>query len=531
MDSIEEIIKKFALKNALDYGKAKEGVVIAKLLGENPEFKEMVGELSLKVSRIVGEVNLLSKQEIEKGIENYRFEKKPEKERVLPELNVEKPVLRMAPNPNGPLHVGHARMIILNDEYHKKYGGELILRFDDTDPKNPEKIPLKQAYDLIEQDLNWLGVDYTKKIYASKRLVVYYEHFRKCLEKGIAYVCTCKDWSTRKTRIACECRGNSVEKNLELWSKINSYKEGEAVGRIKTDLNHPNPAIVDWVAFRIVDHPEHPLVEKSVKLWPTLDFASAVDDHDLNVTVIIRGKDLMVSEQRQKYIYSAFDWTYPLTITYGKISIKNSTVSKSEIVKGIREGVFTGFDDPKLPTLSALRRRGYSPQAIRNFILNFGLNENETTVDWEILNNFNRKEIDFSTPRYFFVSSPVEVKVKIKGDFKIKLHPSAEIGFKHYSFNGETVFLVDKKYLSDRMHLKGLVTIDKNGNVLNEEAVVIPWVEKNRSIPVKIIKSEMIIDGFVEEYCSNLKIGSEVQFEKLGFCRLDSKGVFYFTHV
>jgi glutamyl-tRNA synthetase len=529
-DSIDEIIRKFALKNAFDYGEARKGVVIAKILGENPDFKNKMKDLSKKAEQVVSEVNALSKAEIEKELEKYHFEKKVEKERTLPELNIKKAVLRMAPNPNGPLHLGSARMIILNDEYYKKYSGELILRFDDTDPKNPEKIPLKEAYDLIEKDLNWLGVDYTKKIYASKRLDVYYDYFKKCLEKGCAYVCTCKDWKTRETRQACHCRGNSMEKNLELWNKISSFKEGEVVGRIKTDLNHPNPAVIDWVALRIVDHPEHPLVEKSVKLWPTLDFASAVDDHDFNVNVIIRGKDLMISEERQKYIYSAFDWTYPLTITYGKILIKNSTISKSEMIKGIREGVFTGFDDPKLPTLAALRRRGYSPKAIREFILNFGLNDNETTVDWDILNNFNKNIIDSSSPRYFFVSNPAEIKIKIKGDFKIKLHPILDMGFKHYSFKGEEVFLVNEKDLNYPIHLKGLATINSEGKIVEGEGKVVQWVEKNHSIPVKIIKPNETIEGFAEDFCGNLKIGSEIQFERFGFCRLDSKNTFYFTH-
>ena len=527
----EEAIRKHALKNAFDYGKAKEGVVTAKVLGENTELKNNMKELALQVKKIVEQVNSLSRQELEKQISKYSFEKKIEKPRTLPDLNITDAVLRMAPNPNGPLHLGSARMIILNDEYFKKCGKELILRFDDTDPKNEEKIPLKEAYDLIEKDLQWLGVKPTKKIYASKRLDIYYDYFKKCIEKDLAYVCTCKEWKTRETRQACACRGRSVEENLKLWNEIGSYKEGEAVGRIKTDLNHPNPAIIDWVAFRIVDHPIHPLVDKSVKIWPTLDFASAIDDHELKVTLIIRGKDLMVSEERQKYIYSGFGWVYPLTVTYGKLSVKNATMSKSEMIKGIKEGVFTGFDDPKLPTLTALRRRGYVPQALREFILNFGLNDNETTVDWEILNNFNRKIIDQSAPRYFFVSDPVEIKVKIKGVFEIPLHPTSNLGFKKYSFNGETVFIVERKDLSDSMRLKGLVTVNSKGELVEGEGKVVQWVEKNNSIGVKILTPEKAMEGFAEKYCENLKIGTEVQFERFGFCRLDSKDTFYYTHV
>jgi len=529
-NNTEELIRKLALKNAFDYGEAREKVVIAKILGENPSLKKNLSDLNEKVKLIVSQVNTLSKSQVNEEIKKYDFEKKTEKPRTLPDLKIQKANLRMAPNPNGPLHLGNARMVILNDEYHKKYPGELVLRFDDTDPKNPDKKPLKEAYNLIEEDLKWLEVNYTKKIYASKRLDVYYDYFKKALEKGAAYICTCKNWKTRETRQPCPCRNNTIEKNLELWKKISTFKEGEAVGRIKTDLNHPNPAVIDWVALRIVNHPEHPLVEKTTKLWPTLDFASAVDDHDLNINLIIRGKDLMVSEQRQKYLYNAFNWQYPLTITYGKIQVKNTTISKSEMIKGIREGVFTGFDDPKLPTLAALRKRGYRPKAIREFILNFGLNENETTVDWEILNNFNRKIIDASTPRYFFISNPIEIKVKIKGEFKIKLHPYIEMGFKHYHFNGETVFLIDKKNAFNKVHLKGLFTIDNTGNIIKEDAIVIPWVEKNHSTPVKIIKPDETIEGFAEDFTANLKIGTEVQFEKIGFCRLDSKNTFYFTH-
>ena len=153
-----------------------------------------------------------------------------------------------------------------------------------------------------------------------------------------------------------------------------TFKEGEAVVRIKTDLSHPNPAVRDWPALRIINterHP-HPRVGSKYRVWPLYNFACGIDDHLIGVSHIIRGKEHLTNQRRQEYMYKHLGWQYPEAIHYGRLKIKGASLSKSKIVEGIRNGTFRDWDDPRLATFAALRRRGISPEAIRRLIIDVG---------------------------------------------------------------------------------------------------------------------------------------------------------------
>jgi len=197
------LLRKYALKNALEHkGKASANSVIAKVIREYPELRDVIKDLMKTASVVVNEVNKLTEDQIMAELQESApelLEKKVKEEKGLPELpNVKgKVVMRLAPNPNAPMHLGNTRMVILNDEYVKKYGGTLILKYDDTDPKNWKKRPTKLGYDSIQEDLNWLGVKVGNITYASKRIDRYYEVFEKLLSLGKAYICDC-EWEKWK---------------------------------------------------------------------------------------------------------------------------------------------------------------------------------------------------------------------------------------------------------------------------------------------------------------------------------------------
>ena len=583
---LKENILPYVLYNAVSYnGKANPGSVLGKILGENQDLRSRVPEAKKIIEELVKEINKLGleKQKVELEKTGFKAGGKEVEEKKLPDLpeaTEGKVIMRMAPNPNGPMHIGHCRMAILNDEYAKKYGGTLILRFDDTDPKNENKIPMKEAYQWFPEDLNWLGVKFDRIERASSRLEIYYKYFEKILGLGHAYICTCEQekWSelVRRGGGVCPCRGNAPKDNLEKWKGMIEwkFKEGQAVGRIKTGEgrhmsgkmgqglcpadDEKDPAVRDWVAFRTVDDPQHPLVEKKIKVWPTLDFASAIDDFEFKVTHIVRGKDLMISEKRQRVLYDYMGWKYPATRVYGKfMTTENMVISKSKINEGIKKRVYTGFDDPKLATLRTFKRRGILPEAIRNYILGLGLNESETTVDLNILFSENRKLADPKADRYMAVIGPVEIDVSEplkKSGLKI-----AEIKYHPDKKETRKIEVSDKIFISggDFKNLKGkdIRLIDLFNVNLSKKAVYcksqefgfetkkIQWVAKGRDeqgssqtgyVKVKIVSPEGILEGVGEKDLLELKENDMIQMLRIGFGRVDHVGkdsiTIYFAH-
>lgn len=489
--------------------------------------------------------------------------------------DVEKVVMRFAPNPNGPPTLGHARGIVINSELVKKYQGKLILRFDDTDPKT--KKPLLEAYDWYIEDCRWLGFNPDEIVECSSRILEYYKHAEQLIKLGKAYICECAKERFKECKDAgrsCQHRDKTVEENLEGWSRMLSggYGEGQAVLRIKTELSLPDPALREWVAFRVVKE-EHPKVGLKYFSWPMLDFAGAIEDHLLGVTHIIRGKDLMDSEKRQRYVYDYLGWEYPQVMHWGRIRVEeemqnsameedseSSTVttklSTSRIANAIKEGLYTGWDDPQLHTLMALRRRGITPEAIRNMMLSLGLSESDISLSMENLYSENKKILDANANRYFFVEDPVEVILEnppLK-TVRIPLHPSfRERGVREQTLNidskGRTKIFISKKDAElmekeNKVKLIGLPCIQKTGSekkVLKTKctdekpgrsperrdahAQKIHWVQD-------YVKAEVLMNdrpanqpkrGYCEKACEKLNEGEIIQFERFGFCKLDKK--------
>ncbi|TAL58091.1 MAG: glutamate--tRNA ligase [Nanoarchaeota archaeon] len=561
---VELLIRKHALANALKYdGKASQGAVIGKILGEAPELKNEMKSLGRHISQTINEVNSISQEDQRKELEKIApelLEKKVHVERGLPELHnaqMGKVVLRLAPYPSGPLHIGNARPAVLNDEYAKKYEGRMLLVIDDTIGSEEKQIA-PEAYDLIPQGMAWLGVKWHGNIiYKSDRLNYYYDAAGKLIEKGAAYACSCNSMDLRKNReMAKECihRNQPVSETKNMWQKMldGFFKEGEVVLRIKTGMQHPNPAFRDRVLFRISERP-HPKVGKKYRVWPLLEFSWAIDDNLLGITHIIRGKDLMIESDMERFIWELFGWPNKEIIHLGIVQLEGVKISKSKSAKEVSSGDYEGWDDPRTWSLQSLERRGIMPQALRQFVLSFGCNANEITAPVDNLYTENRRLIEKEAPRYFFVHNPKEIRIDKAPHItsRLRKHPNnPEMGFRELSSNG--IFYVtheDYKSLGDGkvIRLMDCLNFIKNGYQSTYHSLTIEEYKKSGSriihwLPVspdlKSVKVFMTdgtyLQGFGEPALKELKIGTIMQFERFGFCRYDhDEGgtmVFWFTH-
>jgi len=571
-----EIVQKITLLNALRYGgKAQPKPVLGKLLGEFPQFRRRIKDVTSIIDEVVQEINKLSLEKQRKMVEKkwpeVLISEKVEEERVLPPLpnaeKYERVVTRFSPNPDFVLHLGSARAIILSYEYAKMYNGLFLLRFEDTDPKM--KKPKLQFYDSIREDLTWLHCKWDAEFIQSDRLSIYYEHAEKILKDGHAYVCTCerKDFQEKvRTKQQCQCRDLSSNENLLRWRRMldGTYGEGEAVVRIKTDLEHPNPAVREWPALRIIDtkkHP-HPRVGSKYRVWPLYNFACGVDDHLMGVTHVIRGKEHLTNQARQEYMYQKFGWKYPEAIHYGRLKITGASLSKSVILQGLRDSLFKHWDDPRLATLAALRRRGITPEAIQSLIIDVGPKTADVVLSWKNLYAYNRKIIDPAANRYFFVRDPRTLTVKnIPHAFtaQVPLHPDhPEKGFRSFEIEpdkGEASFLVssdDANVLKTGgkvrfMELFNLQVkkVEKNAiqavfhSASYEEAKklgapLVHWIPLKSGVPCEVVMPDASVAiGVAEEACRALSANEIIQFERFGFVRIDEvnkKLTAYFAH-
>ena len=557
MDNKEiiKLIEKYALQNAVKYESTpKPDAVIKKLLGEHKNLRPMAKEIMPLIRKELEKISDMSDKERLDRLKSIAPEligelsERKEPERGLPDLKVQrKVVMRFSPNPNGPPTLGSVRGIIINSEYAKKYNGKFILRFDDTDPQT--KKPMLEAYDWYIEGCRWLDTVPDEVIIASDRIDIYYQYAEKLIDIKKAYVCFCsaeefKEYKDSKK--PCPHRNSDPNENLKLWKEMldGVYGEKEAVLRVKTDISHPNPALRDWVAFRIVKA-DHPRTGDKYCVWPMLDFESGLEDHLLGVTHIIRGKDLRDSGGRQKFLYDYFGWVYPETIHWGRIKIHGfGKFSTSYLKKEIELGNYSGWDDPRLPTLCALKRRGIQPQAIRNFMLNLGVLETDINLSLETLFSENKKIVDPIANRYFFVWDPV--KIEIEGGPKFAnppVHPNKKDRRKIKI--GSELYLCKKDISNlepnDRLRLKDLYNIEiintdplkakfAGDNIKKEK--IIHWVPTD-GINVKVITPEAEIDGIGEPLIKK-EIDRVVQFERFGFVRIDSaigdKVIAYFAH-
>lgn len=549
-------IRKWTLKNAHDYGLAIPAKVISKVVGEVPDAKADMKGAMARINEEAKRVNALSKEQVAHELVNFTFEEKKEEKR---EIELEgaitgKVVTRFAPEPSGYPHIGHAKAAFLEYVPVQRYGGKMLLRFDDT---NPEK-EKGEFVDAIKEGLMWLGISWQEETYTSDRMEEFYGYVEELMVKHCAYACTCSAEGIKKNRMGCtecDCRARDEQENLLLWKKMLGGKiaTGEAIVRYRGDMHAQNTVLRDPTLFRIIEAAHYRQGEK-YRVWPSYDFAAPIMDSLEGVTHAMRSKEYELRDELYFLILKKLELRAPRLVGFSRLAIKGAPVSKRLITPLIAEGKVSGYDDPRLPTLVALKRRGVQPEAVREFVRSFGLSKVESEPGWEKLLNENKKIIDPKSMRRFFVKNPVKLDVmgaveSIRKEAHIRNHPVQDMGERVVSTEGNFwIAGSDAKALQpdETFRLKDLYNVkvakvgdEVAGAYAGEEMVVgkkFQWVCAQDAIKCEVLvpgdlligekynENSLTVDsGLCEGACRGLEVGEIVQFERYGFVRLDKK--------
>jgi glutamyl-tRNA synthetase len=546
----KKLILKNALLNATQHeGKANKKAVLGKLLSEKSELKNDIKKLILEIEKTIKIVNSWSLEEQQKKMKELGIseEKKTEEREGLPELpkaQKGKVITAFPPEPSKYPHIGHAKSALINFLYAKKYDGKFILRFEDT---NPEKVK-KEYYNAIIQGLKWLGLKWDKIDYISDHIKKYYKATEKLLKENKAYVCTCEQSKIKKYRremIECDCRDSEIKRNLKLWKKmLTTFKEGEASVRIKISISHKNSTMRDPTIMRVLEK-THVRVGNKYRVWPMYDFATSLMDSWEEITHRIRSKEFEMRTELQQFIQKSLNLKSPSISEIARFNLKGVPSSGRLIREMIKNKELLGWDDPRLSTLIALKRRGFDPESLKEFLISTGISKSESVLTWKMLESFNRSVIDPKCNRYFCVFDPIEIKIKNSAKIKkvsVHLHPDfPKRGDRIIPVNVEKILISKqdfKKYKGKEIRLIGMfnIKLGKEAEFTSEKIVLdmpkIQWISE-KNIPVKIVMDDASIKkGLAEPAIKKLEIDDKIQFMRFGFCRLDKKAefVFYFTH-
>jgi glutamyl-tRNA synthetase len=560
------------LKNALEYdGKAKLEAVISKTMASRPDLRTNIKAIIPEIKRLLDQVNSLAISEQKTLLQEIsppavEPEKQVEKFSGLPELHgaeLGKVVTRFPPEPNGYPHIGHAKAAIIDEEYAKMYNGKLILRFDDTNPLN-ERV---EYYDAIKEGIEWLGIKPAIIKNTSDDIFILQDYGKKLVTSRGAYVCRCDQKTIQMLRskgLECACRkdNNSYEQALvEMFA--GSFEPNEATIRFRGDMTSLNSAMRDPTLFRIIDG-DHPVLGTKVRVYPTYDFAAPLEDSLDGVTHAMRTKEYELRNELYNAVLERLHLRKPVVSEFSRLEFEGLPVSKRRIKPLIENGSLSGWDDPRLPTLIALKRRGFLPEAIRKFVLSLGWTLAEAKPPFESLEAFNRKNLDEHSMRLFFVRDPIELRIKNANPVSVELrnHPSSNLGSRSVRVN-DTVYIArsDADRLSEGSTIRlmelynvkitkvelaqdiGRIYADMISTNLTHSIQKIQWVAYDDKLPYKIIipkklfsndkfnsNSLEIASGYAESFVSNLRLHSSVQFVRYGFCRIDNSQQAVFTH-
>lgn len=569
--SIERAIKLVTLRNAIEYdGKAKLEAVISKTMASRPELRGNIKTIIPEVRRLLNQINSLAINEQRALLQEMSppadIQKHAEKISGLPPLygaEIGNVVTRFPPEPNGYPHIGHAKAAIIDDEYARMYNGKLILRFDDTNPLTEKT----EYYEAIKEGIYWLGIKPDLVKNASDDIFLLQDYGRKLVTSRGAYVCGCNQKTIQEFRsqgLECACRLDNSSYNEALNEMFaGAFEPNEATIRFRGDMNSPNTAMRDPTLFRIIDG-NHPILGTRVRVYPTYDFAAPVEDSLDGVTHAMRTKEYELRNELYNAILERLHLRRPVVSEFSRLEFEGLPVSKRKIKPLIENKSLNGWDDPRLPTLVALKRRGFLPEAIRKYVLSLGWTLSESKPPFESLEAFNRKIIDDFSMRLFFVREPVELKLLNANPVNVSLknHPSSNLGSRSVHVN-DTVYIAraDAGKLSEgsiirlmelynikitRLDLandKSLVYADVIGTGLSHDIQKIQWVAYNDKMPYRIIipkklfsneefdrNSLEIASGYAESFVSTLPVHSNIQFVRYGFCRLDGDHQAIFTH-
>ena len=324
---------------------------------------------------------------------------------------------RFPPEPNGYLHIGHAKSICLNFGLAEQYGGKCNLRFDDTNPVKEEQ----EYVESIKTDVRWLGFDWgDREFYASDYFEQLYQWAIQLIEAGKAYVCDLSPEQIREYRGTLTTPGRnspyrdrSVEENLDLFRRMRAgeFPDGSRTLRAKIDMAHPNLNMRDPVMYRIL-HAEHHRTGNQWCIYPTYDWAHGQSDSIERITHSICTLEFENHRPLYDWFIQALGIYAPQQIEFARLNLSYTVLSKRRLIQLVEEGHVRGWDDPRMPTLSGLRRRGYTPEAIRNFCQRIGVSKFDAVIDMSWLEDSLRADLNLRAPRVMAVLRPLKVIIE-----------------------------------------------------------------------------------------------------------------------
>jgi len=466
---------------------------------------------------------------------------------------------RFPPEPNGYLHIGHAKSICLNFGIAKKFGGKTNLRFDDTNPETEET----EYVDSIKEDIRWLGFEWANEFYASDYFGKLYEFAVKLVKKGLAYVDDSSAEEIAKMKGTptepgkdSPCRNRTVEENLDLFERMKNgeFKEGEKVLRAKIDMSSPNMHLRDPLMYRIKHVPHH-RTGTNWCIYPMYDFAHGQSDSIEEITHSICTLEFEVHRPLYNWFIEKLEIFPSQQYEFARLNLSYTVMSKRKLLQLVKEKHVDGWDDPRMPTLSGFRRRGYTPESIRNFCDTIGIARREHVIDVGLLEFCIREDLNKRAWRRMVVLNPVKVIITNYPEgqtenFKSENNPEAEDkgGYREISFSRQVYIERDdfmenppKKYFrlapGQMVRLKNAYIIkcesakkDSSGNITEIHCTYIPesrsgndtsginvkgtlhWVDANNCTPVEVrlydrlFKSEK--PGLEEDFKNDLNPAS-----------------------
>ncbi len=498
---------------------------------------------------------------------------------------------RFPPEPNGYLHIGHAKSICLNFSTAQKYGGKCNLRYDDT---NPEKEDIEYI-NSIEEDVRWLGFQWDKRLWASDYFDIMYDCAVDLIKKGLAYVCELTPEEIKEYRGTLKepgkespYRNRSVEENLKLFEemKAGKYEDGQMVLRAKIDMASPNINMRDPIIYRIV-HAEHHNTGDKWCIYPMYDFAHPIEDAVEGITHSIC--TLEFEDHRPLYdwvIEKVGRWPQPpQQIEFARLNLTNTVMSKRYLKKLVDDGVVEGWDDPRMPTIAGIRRRGYTPEAVRDFCERIGVAKANSTVEMSLLEHCVREDLKTRVPSRNVVEKPIKVIITNYPEGQTEMmeiensKEVPEMGTRQVPFSRELwvdgddfMEVPEKKYFrlfpGNEVRFKGAYFITCQEVVKNDDGSIkelhctydpetrsgsgfegrkvkgtIHWVDAATAVPIKIRNyghlmiddpeggdkmifnenSMEVIDAYAEPAIKDAKAGERFQFFRHGYYIADAK--------
>ncbi len=418
---------------------------------------------------------------IEKDLENKKYG--------------DKVYTRFPPEPNGYLHIGHAKSICLNFSTAAKYGGKCNLRYDDTNPVKEDV----EYVDSIEEDVKWLGFQWDKRLWASDYFDTMYEAAVELIKKGKAFVCDMSADEIRENRgtLKCPgtesyCRNRSIEENLRLFEEMKEgkYADGEKVLRAKIDMASPNINMRDPVIYRIAHASHHNTGDKWC-IYPMYDFAHPIEDAIEGITHSICTLEFEDHRPLYDWVLREVGWWEqpPQQIEFARLNLTNTVMSKRYLKAMVDDGTVEGWDDPRMPTIAGIRRRGYTPEAVRTFCETIGVAKSNSTVNISLLEHCVREDLKEKVESRNVVFNPVKLIITNYPEGQSELcqidnnAQAPELGTRQVTFSRElwidgADFMEEppKKYFrlfpGNEVRLKGAYFVKCTDFVKNEDGTI-----------------------------------------------------------